>query len=103
MRCHCLFKIAHLQNFLHLLAEPFTRDTPLKFDKRTSTVATPMSALPSKIPASSPFPDCRRQLRISRICPASRATRIAAALGSLKGHNRIRRQPNFTNRDFFVF
>jgi hypothetical protein len=28
---------------------------------------------------------------------------IAAALVSLKGHNRIRRQPNFADRDFFVF
>jgi hypothetical protein len=31
------------------------------------------------------------------------SVRIAAALGSLKGHDKIRRQPNFTNRDFFVF
>jgi hypothetical protein len=29
--------------------------------------------------------------------------RVAAALVSLKGHNSIRRQPNFADRDFLVF
>lgn len=77
-------KPSELQN-VFALNKPFTRDTPLKFDKRTSTVATPMSPLPSKIPASSLFPDCRPELRISRICPASRATRVAATFVSLNG------------------